>query len=271
MLHLEKEKCLGCGMCVKHCYSAYLTMGREHPVLPENDCLNCGHCSAICPTKALTVVGNGYSEKEVTEYHRDTMNIDAKELLRFMQYRRSIRNYKPNAVPHALLEQVLEAGRYSPTIGNFQTLRYIVLEQEKMQYVKMAAAALLEGKKQNHPAAALFRTELIERIYHESHMNNVDILFHGAPAVILIADKQLSENGANTYIAASRMELMAQSLGLGTCYCGLFLRATEIDSKILEALLVPEGHQIYAALTIGYPEDQYLRTVSRKPVLVEWR
>ena len=271
MLHFDKELCVGCGMCVKHCYSAYLSMGNEYPTLPEKECLNCGHCAAICPTKALTVCGDGYLQGEVVEYQREIMNLNADDLLRFIQYRRSIRNYKSDAVPRELLEQVLAAGRYSPTIGNYQTLRYIVLEQEKMRYVQMAAAALYNGKQQNHPATALFRSELLERIYRESHINGVDKLFHGAPAVILIMDKQLSENGANTYIAASRMELMAQSLGLGTCYCGLFLRAAEVDPQILATLQVPEEYQIYAALTVGYPEDEYLRTVSRKPAVVQWR
>ena len=89
--------------------------------------------------------------------------------------------------------------------------------------------------------------------------------------MILILDKALSEGSANTFIAASRMELMAQSLGLGTCYVGLFLRAAAINPQILEELHVPEGYRIYAVLTIGYPEDEYLRTVSRKPAVVEWR
>lgn len=270
MLHFNKETCISCGLCAKHCYPSHLKMSISGPILPENKCLNCGHCAAICPTGSLTIFGDGYSADDVLETST-YQPVDAQQLLHLIKCKRSIRHYKTTPVPHTILEQVLEAGKYSPTIGNLQTLQYIILEHEKMYYVQLAAEALLRGKQTNHPVLSMYRMELIESIYHESHANGNDKLFHNAPAVILIIDKQQPETCTNTYIAAARIELMAESLGLGTCYCGAFLRAIEINRQIIQELHIPKDYQIYAALTIGYPSEQYIRSVARLPVNVEWK
>ncbi len=266
MIQMNKELCVGCGLCAKECYPEYLTMGEEYPILPEYGCMECGHCIAICPNQALSMTGEGYTPDEVLPYDESMMQIDAKQLSQFMRYRRSVRHYKPDAIPHDVLLQVLEEGRYSPTGSNTQSVRYIVLEQDKMQYMKLAAEALWQSAQ----ASGQPPTKVVEKIYQNS-CNGEDKLFHGAPAVILILDTERRNNYSNAYIAASRIELMAQSLGLGTCYIGLFLHAMAYNPKIAELLDLPEGYQVQAVLAIGYPEDQFMRTAPRKPLSVEWK
>ena len=266
MMQFNKELCVGCGLCAKECYPEYLTMGEGYPVLPEQGCMECGHCVAICPNQALSMTGDGYTPEDVIPYDESLMQIDPKHLSQFMRYRRSVRHYKPDAVSRDVLMQVLEEGRYSPTGSNTQSVRYIVLEQDKMQYMKLAAEALWQSAQ----ASGLPPTKVVEKIYQNS-CNGVDKLFHGAPAVILILDTERRSNYSNAYIAASRIELMAQSLGLGTCYIGLFLHAMAYNPKIAELLALPEGYQVQAVLAIGYPEDQFMRTAPRKPLSVEWK
>lgn len=265
MMQFNKELCVGCGLCAKECYPEYLTMGEEYPVLPEQSCMECGHCVAICPNQALSMDGDDVMEA-VIPYNADMMQIEPEHLFQFMQFRRSVRNYKPDAVPREVMTKVLEAGRYSPTGSNAQTVKYIVLEQEKMHYVKLAAEALWQGVLASGQAPG----GIIEKIYQNS-CNGVDKLFHGAPAVILVLDTERRSNYSNAYIAASRIELMAQSLGLGTCYVGFFLHAMAYNPKIAELLALPEGYQVQAVLAIGYPEDQFMRTAPRKPLSVEWK
>ena len=266
MIQMDKALCVGCGLCAKECYPEYLTMGEQYPVLPVNGCMECGHCVAICPNQALQMIGEGYSADAVLPYDESMMQIDAAHLSQFMRFRRSVRHYKPDAVSHDVLMQVLEEGRYSPTGSNMQSVRYMILEKEKMQFVKLAAEALW----QSALASGQPPTKVVEKIYRNS-CSDIDKLFHGAPAVILILDTERRSNYSNAYIAASRIELMAQSLGLGTCYVGLFLHAMAYNPKIKELLNVPKGYQVQAVLTIGYPEDQFMRTVPRKAITVEWK
>ncbi len=265
MIQLNQELCIGCGLCAKDCYPEYITIGERYPIVPEGECMGCGHCVAICPNQALSMTGEGVMES-VIPYDANLMQIEPKQLSQFMRYRRSVRNYKPDAVPREVMMQVLEEGRYSPTGSNAQTVKYIVLEQEKMHYVKLAAEALWQGTL----VAGYTPAGTIEKIYRNA-CNGVDKLFHGAPAVILILDTERRSNYSNAYIAASRMELMAQSLGLGTCYVGFFLHAIAMNPNIAEQLNLPEGYQVQAVLTIGYPEDTYQRTVPRKPLSIEWK
>lgn len=265
MIQLNQELCIGCGLCAKDCYPEYITMGERFPKIQEGECMGCGHCVAICPNQVLSMSGDGVME-EVIPYDADMMQIEPEHLFQFMQFRRSVRNYKPDVVPREVMTKVLEAGRYSPTGSNAQTVKYIVLEQEKMHYVKLAAEALWQGVQASGQAPG----GIIEKIYQNS-CNGVDKLFHGAPAVILVLDTERRSNYSNAYIAASRIELMAQSLGLGTCYVGFFLHAIAMNPDIAKQLELPEGYQVQAVLTIGYPEDVYQRTVPRKPLSVEWK
>ena len=79
-----------------------------------------------------------------------------------------------------------------------------------------------------------------------------------------------AEPGANAYIAASRMELAAQAMGLGSCYVGLFIRAGRIQPELFQPLGAEADVKPYLALALGYPGLKYRRTVPRKPLEVQW-
>jgi nitroreductase len=62
--------------------------------------------------------------------------------------------------------------------------------------------------------------------------------------------------------------LAAHSLGLGSCYIGL-ANTLNAEKTVLADIGVPEGCEIIAALTIGYP-DETLHAPSREPKIVKW-
>lgn len=268
MIIMDKERCIDCGECVRECYGHHLSWVDGKVIPPAGSCLDCGHCLAVCPMEAITI--EGYDNSQIRPYDKALMIPDPKHLLAAMQYKRSIRRYKKKPVPPDVLKQLLEAARYSPTVGNFQTMRFAVLQESKMPLVTEAAKVLYEAKLAGHDETALFRLELLESIYQAS-LKGQDKLFHNAPAVIVIMDKKLSaEPGANAYIAASRLELMAQALGLGTCYVGLFVRAGNIQPALFDLFQLPDDYEVYLTLTVGYPAAGYRRTVPRKPLEVQW-
>ena len=90
----------------------------------------CGHCSAICPKEAITLTGFDELPIELT----NKQNLDSDELLMAIKSRRSIRKFKDKEVPSEIVNQIIEAGRYTPSAKNAQDVSYIVLGENKGKY-----------------------------------------------------------------------------------------------------------------------------------------
>lgn len=103
-------------------------------------------------------------------------------------------------------------------------------------------------------------------MYHDflEDPNGEDRLFFKAPLLIVIKAKRII-NGA---LAAAKMELIADSLGLGTYFSGFLERAVEVNPEIGGFLQIGEDETLVACMVIGYPRVKYKRTVPRKDVKV---
>jgi 2-oxoglutarate ferredoxin oxidoreductase subunit delta len=63
-IHIEKERCKGCGICVEVCQTSVLEISEEKnsqgylvPVVRNpDDCISCGLCEMLCPDFAIWVV-----------------------------------------------------------------------------------------------------------------------------------------------------------------------------------------------------------------------
>jgi ferredoxin len=55
-LEVEKEKCVGCGMCLAVCPHAVLKMDDGRVGIRDRDaCMECGACARNCPVQAVRV------------------------------------------------------------------------------------------------------------------------------------------------------------------------------------------------------------------------
>ena len=55
-LHLDDNKCTGCGMCLDVCPHAVFKMNSKHVVIQNRDaCMECGACRLNCPADAIAV------------------------------------------------------------------------------------------------------------------------------------------------------------------------------------------------------------------------
>ena len=66
------------------------------------------------------------------------------------------------------------------------------------------------------------------------------------------------------------MELMVDSLGLGTFFNGFFKVAAADSQEILDFLNIKDGKEIVSCLAIGYPDVKYKRTVPRGKADITW-
>ncbi len=287
MVSIDEGKCNLCGICVPVCVRRILKLGNKSAEVTDRSlCLACGHCKAVCPTDAPQI--SGLNEQFTPVPLRKEMPTAA-ALFPFLRRRRSLRVYQSQPVEKAKLKMLIEAGRYAPTGANRQACEYTVVSGRKIldQVCTLATRALEEeGKKiqenvnQYRQAKKPLPEELNSQQYFPAVWERIankwkegaDQLLHNAPALILI---HIKENSATTPdldagIAATQMALMAEALGLGTCFIAFLVRTLQ-ESKDLRTLLnIPDHHRVYVALTVGYPAVTYLRVVGRKSAKVQW-
>ncbi|MCL2826270.1 MAG: nitroreductase family protein [Eggerthellaceae bacterium] len=255
---IDHEKCTGCGSCVAECLQHILVLRDGKANVTQDRCLKCGHCVAICPAGAVHMEG---VEDVILEKSAVAQELDTETLMAHLRLRRSIRRYLDIPVDKGDIEKIIEAGRITPTGSNRQNVRYIVvqhgidaLEDEVLaQYEEeFASQARAAGAQPDDTGKSNFKR---------------GFLFHGAPALILV----VSESVTNACLASMSMELMAETLGLGTLYIGLFTRPANQNKALRESLGVAEGEDIAVCLAIGHPAVTFLRSAPRKPANVIWR
>lgn len=67
-----------------------------------------------------------------------------------------------------------------------------------------------------------------------------------------------------------QMVLMAESLGLGTCFCGFLNSTANSHPELKKMLQIPEKNDVILSFTLGYPSVKYLRMVPRNPAEVSF-
>lgn len=262
MVYIDQEKCIGCGLCAGDCLGKAISLdsGKAGIIKP---CFMCGHCVAICPAEAVSFQGEEYDMSDV-ESLGNGFGIDGDTMLHAIKSRRSIRKFKKQAVDKALLEKILEAGRFSPTASNAQNVSYIVFSEETEELRRVATEEL---KSYEHDEEAFRKVFPPPMSRSRMDFNDGNFLFKGAPAVILT----VSPHTVNATIAAADMELQAVAEGLGMLYVGFFVRMAANSKKIRDFLGLEEDEQVVNCLCFGWPDVEYQRTVPRKKLKAKWR
>ena len=243
---INEEKCIGCSLCVNDCPGACLYLVKDKAHVHDSGCIECGHCYAICPQGAIRLEGYDCSDEPVVPM----TELDSKTLLAAMRSRRTIRHYTKQPVEKEKIKQILEAGRYSPTGGNSQSVSFTILGSRQQEAEKICVDLFRKGQK----AGSLLVPTLKKFEISDS------FFFKGAPLVIIVS----ARNDVDASLASSYMEIMAESLGLGVLYSGFFIACTRLSRRLRKMIRLPRGQKAVTCMIIGYPAVKYQRIVPRK-------
>lgn len=252
IIRIKQEKCSGCQLCIKDCPHHNIALQNGKATIKGQDCTKCGHCSAICPNEAVHI--SGYLAGIPM---RDRRKADPKEIIETLRFARSIRQYKKENVKQGIIEDIIEAGRLTPTARNRQDVSYIVLQQDKDKIEKMAITYLRKLK----PFLSCFTKIGRQLDIHDQ------FFFYGAPLVILV----VADNKTDGILAAANMKLVADSYGLGTLYSGFFSMVAKWSKKVRRTLALPKGKKVIMTLVLGYPNKKYQRSTPKNAAQVMYK
>lgn len=151
--------------------------------------------------------------------------------------RRSIRDYKPEAVSREQMAKVIECGIYAPNAMNKQTWAVRVVDAPDFINGVTEIAVKQNPKLKEQP--------------------NFKNFFRNAPTVAFIACPEESYSGEfDCGLLSENMMLSAWSMGIGSCCLGSVVPVmnSEEAKPYMERLSLPEGYKLLMAIAFGYPE-----------------
>lgn len=195
-------------------------------------------------------------------------------MIQLIQQRRSIRKYKPDAVPKEAIEQIVQAGRLAPSSKNRQPWRFIITTGNAKDESLCAMRHGLEREK---------RFPLLpESVPHLGGAEHTLRIMQEAPVIIYIvnplgldlqrpltAEERIYEicNVQSVGAAIENMILAATEQGLGSLWiCDIYFAYEELTDW-----LNTDG-ELLAALAVGYADEAPpARPRKEMSDLVEWR
>jgi ferredoxin/nitroreductase len=260
MFRVDAEKCVQCDACVKDCPRRIIHRKETAPELaevPEGGCLECQHCLAVCPTGAISVFG---LKPENSLPLTDDAIPSYKQMKTFVRGRRSVRQFLDEDVPPARIDELLADLAHAPTGCNDRDLTFsVVATREAMGMLRERVIEAIEARQKSGESLHEFIIDAAKTYRNEGR----DELFRGAPHLLVVSPGEKATCGPeDTALTLAYFELLAQSAGLGTTWCGMIKLVADLVPEIRKLLGLAPGTYFYAMM-FGKPAVHYARTVQR--------
>lgn len=255
---VNKEKCIHCGLCEKDCASGIINLDEnKFPYIKRDDekyCMKCQHCLAICPAGAISVCGNNPENSDICDN-----NLPADEqVLNLIQHRKSIRSYKPENLDKATMQKLKDMLKYSPTGCNNHKLHISMIEDiEVMDKFRDYTNEVIKKVLLSNILSPI--TKKFGK-YRQAFEEGKDVIFRGAPHMVVVSVPVTAPCApVDPIILLSYFELYAQSLGVGTLWCGFAEIALKLIPELCEYLEIPNGYKVGYVMLFGKTDLKYQR------------
>lgn len=289
---VNQKRCTRCGRCAAICPKEVLALHADAIEIVREGCMQCAHCYAVCAFDAITfdrsISGPEFASFDYRETMVDPGTVKPGDVVNLFRSRRSVRRYQERPVPDAAIRDLIAFAVTAPSGSNCQLWEFTVLNgRGKIEVLAFAIGGFF--RKLNRIAAnpvtrilsVLFAGTSIIRYYRDHYASVAwgleesekgrDLLFHGAPALIIIHGKT---NGStpleDAQYAGYNICMLAHALGMGTCFIGYAVEVLNRDATLRKKLEIPAGNRVLAALTLGYPAARFLKPAPRKSYAVQW-
>jgi F420 biosynthesis protein FbiB-like protein len=177
----------------------------------------------------------------------------------FLRSRRSIRRFKPNAVPNPVVQRILETATFAPSVHNDQPWRFAVITtiEVKLRLAEAMAADFHRDLERD----SLSETDIAARLERSRRRINE------APVIVILCmdttgmdsypdpkrqQAEMTMAVQSTALAGLQLLLAAHAEGLG----GVWTCGSLFTPEIVRATLdLPASWQPQAMFFIGYPAE----------------
>jgi nitroreductase len=156
---------------------------------------------------------------------------------------RSIRKYRPEAIPGEVMDRVLEAGSRASTTGNMQVYSMIVTKDDAIRE-KLWDAHFRQDMVLQAPVHITFCADF-NRFSRWCRLRKAEPAYDNFLSFFTASIDAL--------LASQNVALEAEANGLGICYLGT---ATYMADRLIEILDIPAGVVPVAAMVMGYPDEE---------------
>jgi len=192
------------------------------------------------------------------------MHTKADDLHAFLRTRRSIRRFKPDPLPAAVIERILATATYAPSAHNAQPWRFAVVTDSSVK--ARLGEALTHMMRADMQVKGAPEAEIEARVVRSLRRMNeapvVIVLCRDATAVRADAPEETIMAIQSVAAAGLQLLLAAHAEGLGGNWICWPLYAQE---ETRAALGLPDTWEPQAMVFIGYP-DEKPKPKERKPM-----
>ena len=271
LIAIDEQKCKKDGICAGECPRAIIQLqeGDGYPEMVaggENLCLMCGHCVVVCPHGALS---HKYVPFEECSRINKKIMLNEQQAVQFLRSRRSIRVYQDKPVEKEKIQRLIEIARYAPTGSNSQLVEWLVVN-DKSRINKIAGLTVDWFRrilKEDHQAIGAAFLERIVAAWEAGY----DQVLRNAPVLVVASAPKEAFNGmVDLTLALCYLDLVAPTVGLGTCWAGLLQRALLSSPSLKETLGIAAQYPHHYPMMLGYPKVKYYRLPERRPPKVTY-
>ena len=198
---------------------------------------------------------------------RTALPIRRNAFLNAVKFRRSIRSCKDRRVEREQLLGLIEAGRYTATAVNTQSVSYVIVQEKLEEFKAYAWKGWLSyadtlPSEQADLKAAIYKFH--EAYQSDPRYNRLFLLLHPS------GNCYREFLGRRAFAAQNIGEMMAVAEGLGVLYNGFMVRQSGRIRRLPNGWDFREKN-VCCCLLIGYPDAVYQRTAPRKTADVTWK